>query len=63
MKNLLLTLHNDENGAGATEYVILLVLIACFIIFIVAAFGEQIERLFTEAEAEVGQVSVAGGYN
>ena len=62
MKNLLLALHNDESGAGATEYVILLVLVACFIIFIVALFGEEIERLFTEARDEVDKVSVAGGY-
>ena len=27
IKNLLIALHNDEDGAGATEYIILLILI------------------------------------
>ncbi len=62
LKNLALALHNDEDGATATEYVVLLVLVACFVIAIIALFGEEINRLFTEAQEEVSQVSVDGGY-
>ena len=62
LKNLSLALHNDEDGATATEYVVLLVLVACFVIAIIALFGEEINRLFTEAQEEVSQVSVDGGY-
>lgn len=63
IKNLALALHNDEDGATATEYVVLLVLVACFVIAIIAAFGDEINRLFREAEAEVNSVSVSGGYD
>jgi Flp pilus assembly pilin Flp len=37
-------LHRDEDGATATEYVILLVLVACFVIAIVKVFGETLSR-------------------
>ena len=36
--------HRDERGATATEYVVLLVLIACFIIAIVALYGDTLHR-------------------
>lgn len=62
LKQLLVALHDDEEGATATEYVVLLVLVACFVIAIIALFGEEINRLFTEAQEEVSQVSVDGGY-
>lgn len=42
-------LHGDERGATATEYIVLLVLVASFIIAIVALFGEQLERLYAMA--------------
>ncbi len=42
-------LHSDERGATATEYIVLLVLVASFIIAIVALFGEQLERLYAAA--------------
>ncbi len=61
-KNLLLALHNDEDGATATEYVVLLVLVACFVIAVVALFGDQINNLFGEAHNQVSQVSVEGGF-
>lgn len=62
LKQQLLALYNDEDGATATEYVILLVLVACFVIAIIALFGEEIERLFSEAQQEVEAVSVDEGY-
>lgn len=62
LTQLLIALHNDEDGATATEYVVLLVLVACFVIAIVAAFGDQINNLFGEAHNEVSQISVDEGY-
>lgn len=61
IKNLVLALHNDEDGATATEYIILLVLIACFVIAIVALFGNTIKNLFIDAQAEVGSIDLATG--
>ena len=59
-KNLAIALHNDEDGATATEYIILLVLIACFVIAIVALFGETIKNLFIDAQEEVGGIGIGG---
>ena len=42
-------LDNDEEGVTATEYVILLVLVACFIIAVVALFGEELRRTYQQA--------------
>lgn len=61
IKNLAIALHNDEDGATATEYIVLLVLIACFVIAIVALFGETIKNLFVDAQEEVGSISLDGG--
>lgn len=60
-KNLVLALHNDEGGATATEYIVLLVLVACFVIAVVAAFGEEISELFEEATDDVEQLDVRDG--
>ncbi len=62
LTELLVALHNDEDGATATEYVVLLVLVACFVIAIIAAFGDQINNLFGEAHEEVSSISVSEGY-
>jgi Flp pilus assembly pilin Flp len=53
IKNLLIALHNDEDGAGATEYIILLILIACVVIVIVKAFGATVSSKFAEANGSV----------
>lgn len=53
LKNLLVAFHNDEDGATATEYIILLILIACFVIAIVKVFGETASSKFNEAESAV----------
>ena len=52
-KNILIALHNDEDGAGATEYIILLILIACVVIAIVKLFGSTISQKFEKANASV----------
>lgn len=57
MKNLMMKLHNDEDGATATEYIILLILIACFVIAIVKTFGATLESKFMEANSEMGDLN------
>lgn len=60
LKTLLIALHEDEDGATATEYVVLLVLVACFVIATVALFGEEVNNLFGDAQEEVSKVSIDG---
>ena len=53
VKDALVKFHEDEDGATATEYVILLILIACFVIAIVQMFGETVSRKFASANKGV----------
>ncbi len=53
LKNLLAAFHSDEDGATATEYIILLILIACFVIAIVKIFGKTVSSKFGAANTEV----------
>lgn len=53
IKNLLIAFHSDEDGATATEYIILLILIACFVIAIVKIFGGTMSSKFNEANDAV----------
>lgn len=53
IKNLLVALHSDEDGATATEYIILLILVACFVIAIVKVFGGTISSKFDSANEGV----------
>ncbi len=53
IKQSLTQLHNDESGATATEYIILLVLIACFCIAVVKAFGSTVSSKFEAAQKKV----------
>ncbi len=46
-------LHTDESGATSTEYLILLILIACFIIGIVKQFGATLEYKYANANNAV----------
>ncbi|MFU8807278.1 MAG: Flp family type IVb pilin [Bradymonadaceae bacterium] len=48
-------MHDDENGATATEYIVLLILIACFIILIVKVYGITVSRKFQAAEEYVNK--------
>ena len=41
--------HRDERGATATEYIILLILIACFVIAIVKIFGQTASSKYEAA--------------
>lgn len=53
IKNLLIALHTDEDGAGATEYIILLILIACVVILIVKVFGRTVSTKYADANEKV----------
>lgn len=53
MKDLMMKLHNEEDGATATEYIILLILIACFVIAIVKLFGSTVSDKFDKANDAV----------
>lgn len=57
-KNMALALHNDEEGATATEYIILLVLIAVFVIAIVSVFGSTVNKKFRQANDSVKSMKV-----
>ncbi|MFB6262077.1 MAG: Flp family type IVb pilin [Bradymonadaceae bacterium] len=52
-KQMLTAFHEDEEGATATEYIILLILIACFVIAIVQVFGGTVSSKFMKAESAV----------
>lgn len=53
IKNLMVAFHKDEDGATATEYIILLILIACFVIAIVKVFGSTVSSKFDRANSSV----------
>ncbi|MEC9443234.1 MAG: hypothetical protein VYE40_19245 [Myxococcota bacterium] len=53
IKNLLIALHSDEDGAGATEYIILLILIACVVIVVVKAFGATVSEKYGAANQKI----------
>ena len=48
MKHLL-AFNRDESGATATEYILLLILIACFVIAVVKLFGATVSTKFDVA--------------
>jgi pilus assembly protein Flp/PilA len=49
--------NNDESGATATEYIILLILVACFVIAAVKMFGSTVSSKFGEANTAVEGLS------
>lgn len=58
IEQALVEFHQDEDGATATEYIILLILVACFVIAIVQAFGDTVSDKFNSAnEAVEGNVT------
>jgi len=46
--------NNDESGATATEYIILLILVACFVIAAVKMFGSTVSGKFDLANTAIG---------
>lgn len=53
IKQAIIAFHNDEDGATATEYIIMLILIACLVITIVKVFGQTIQNKFDDASNDV----------
>ena len=53
--NILQTFHTDESGATATEYLVLLVLVACFIIGVVKLFGATLSEKYGWADQRVAK--------
>ena len=53
LKDMMVAFHKDEDGATATEYIILLILIACFVIAIVKLFGSTISDKVNSANSSV----------
>lgn len=53
IEEALVEFHQDEDGATATEYIILLILVACFVIAIVQMFGETVSEKFDSANSAV----------
>jgi Flp pilus assembly pilin Flp len=53
IKQALITLHRDQTGATATEYIVLLVLVACFIIAIVKFYGKTVSSKYDWANQGV----------
>ena len=51
--NLVKNLHYDEDGATATEYIILLILVACFVIGVVRLFGQTVSEKYGWADQRV----------
>ncbi len=49
-------LHEDESGATATEYIILLVLVACFCIAVVKLFGQTVSSKFEASQSAVADL-------
>lgn len=50
MMDLLQRFHADEDGAGATEYIVLLICVACFVIGIVKVFGSTLSMKYQAAD-------------
>ena len=50
--------HHDESGATATEYLILLILIACFVIAVVKTFGSTVSSKFDDANTGIRDLVV-----
>lgn len=46
---LIQRLMTEEDGATATEYLVLLILIACFIIAVVRVFGDTLRHKWANA--------------
>lgn len=45
--------HEDESGATATEYLVLLILVACFVIAVVKQFGSTVSKKIDTANDAV----------
>jgi Flp pilus assembly pilin Flp len=53
LRKHLRTFHEDTQAATSTEYIILLILIACFVIAIVKVYGTTVSKKFRAADQKV----------
>lgn len=53
MKNMMMKLWKDEEGATAVEYGIMVALIAAVIVVIVASLGTKINTAFTTVDGKL----------
>lgn len=56
LKRQIIALHHNESGATATEYIILLILVACFVIAVVKLFGQTVSSKFGEGQTAVADM-------
>ena len=42
--------HENESGATATEYIVLLILVACFVIAVVKTLGQTLSSKYAAAD-------------
>ncbi len=61
VKALFKRFHEDEEGQGMTEYIIILVLIAIFVILVVKIFGKKIKGLFEQSTNALNKQVVVDG--
>jgi pilus assembly protein Flp/PilA len=61
MFGLMKNLWNDESGATAVEYGIMVALIAAVIIVTVGLIGDKLLAAFQHVEQELGGVAPSGG--
>lgn len=57
--NALTRLHNDESGQGMTEYILIVVFVAIAVLIVLGIFKDQVKRMFTETNQELGNINVA----
>ena len=55
LMKLIADVHADESGATATEYIILLVCVACFVIAAVKMFGTTLSSKFDAGREAVAR--------
>lgn len=51
-------LFHDESGTTATEYICILITIACFVISIVKVFGMTLEHKYADANNAIARLVV-----
>ncbi len=61
MKSFAKRFHEDETGQGMTEYIIIIVLVAIFVIAMVKLFGNKIKALFSGSAKELEGVGTEAG--
>lgn len=57
--NALARLHNDESGQGMTEYILIVVFVAIAVLIVLGIFKDEVKRLFTDTNKELGHINVA----